>query len=90
MPEKAQNYSEPFSQVWTCKEKWLANRIRAVPLCISLALSVKKCDKDAVRPADSVSSFSAGLYTCMQASHAIEDTRDYLLKGLPELCCWQD
>jgi len=29
LPEETQNDSLPFSQVWTCEEKGLVNRIRA-------------------------------------------------------------
>lgn len=57
MPEEAQNDSLPFSKVWTCEEKGLANRIKAVWLYATLLLSVKKHDKDAIRPADSLSTF---------------------------------
>lgn len=69
LPEEAQNDSLPFSQAWTCKKRGLANRIRAVQLYIALPLSVKKHDKDAIRPADSLCSLSAGL--CMQTRHRI-------------------
>lgn len=69
LPEEAQNDSLPFSQVWTCEEKGLANRIRAVWCYAALPPSDKKDDKDAIRPTGSLSSFSAGLR--MQERHGI-------------------
>lgn len=59
LPKEAQNYSKPFSQVWTCKEKVLANRIRAVQFCISLPHSIKKQDREMMRPAHSLPFFSS-------------------------------
>lgn len=41
LPEEAQNYSLPFSEVRTCKEKGLVNRIRAVWFYPALPLQLR-------------------------------------------------
>lgn len=79
LPKEAQNYSKPFSQVWTCKEKELANRIRAVQFCSSLPLSIKKQDREMMRLAHSLPFFSANLN--ILARHAIEDSLAYSVYG---------
>lgn len=85
LPKEAQNYFKPFSQVWTCEEKELANRIRAVQFCISLPLSIKKQDREMMRLVHSLPFFSASLN--ILGRHAIEDTVWLSQQELPELCC---